>query len=116
MAYIFNDYMNEYFVTAFKADPGTRAASRAQWTEAAKVAKDNYNFDSVIFAAEHIAAIDSADTIAEYVKNAIALFEAIPYGYKFTYPDNETEIFESYRAAAMFARYNLDNMGGVENE
>ena len=105
------DYYRNYFIRAYNATPETRRASLEHWNKMHAENKALKRFDLIIFSAEHIAAIKAAETISAYVDNALVFFDTEGGLYWFSYFDSETQVFETYRAAAMFAEYNLKEMG-----
>lgn len=112
-----NNYYAIQFDRAYKATPETRRASLEHWETIHAENKTEKRFDLVIFSAENIRAIKAAETITNYINNAIVFFDYdIEKGlYTFDYTDNAPETFETYNAAAAFAEYNLKEMG-LHNE
>lgn len=112
MAYIFEKEINRYFMAAYGTGKESRKRSAEHWERYINIAKANKDFDLVIYAAEHLAAVKAADTIAEYVDNALVHFDTEGGLYWFSYFDADTEYFKTFRAAAEFAKYNLEQMEG----
>lgn len=108
-----NNYYALQFERAYNATPETRRASLAHWEKVHAENKKNMRFDLVIFSAENIQAVKAAETITNYINNAIVFFDYdIEKGlYTFDYLDAPAETFETYNAAAAFAEYNLKEMG-----
>ena len=117
MAYIFEKYINNYFAAVYSADSATRDKAEKHWTRYGNIAKETKDFDAVIYAYEHIAAIDAARAISDYIARVNVIFtNPSPGKYIFDYPDADAEYFASFQAAAAFAKYNLNEMGKIDNE
>lgn len=106
------NYYLSAFDRAFNATPETRRASLEHWETIHAENKKNNRFDLIIFSAENIRAINTADKLNMYLDYAgmDVNFEKTRAGYKLEILNGETVYFYSVRAIENFVNAELSEI------